>query len=204
MILLSFRLFGDCEHNIFIAEVVEQRDLERDADLGDVRVEAEVRQQADHHLAHAEGHHVPHHKAQALPPAGDVPVAEGDAAVEKIAADRADKVADGLADHGREVQQLMCSCERHPVHARVKAADERIGGKALGARNPLLFHALLIFQSVMLWKMLYFVGEKPPTAPRCTYRQCFSKQTGTMGAVSEMVWSMVPQAAARSESAAAR
>ena len=44
------------------------------------------------------------------------------------------------------------------------AGDERIGGKALGARDPLLFHALLIFQSVMLRKMLYFVGAKPPTA----------------------------------------
>ena len=204
MILLSFRLFGDCEHNILIAEVIQQRDLERDADLGNVRVEAEVRQQADHHLAHAEGHHVPHHEAQTLPPAGDVPVAEGDAAVEKIAADRADDIANGLADQGREMQQLMCSCERHPVHARVEAANERIGGKAPGARDPLLFHALLIFQSVMLRKMLYFVGEKPPTAPRCTYRQCFSKQTGTMGAVSEIVWSMVRQAAARSASEAAR
>lgn len=47
MILLSFRLFGDCEHNILIAEIIQQRDLERDADLGNVRVEAEVRQQAD-------------------------------------------------------------------------------------------------------------------------------------------------------------
>lgn len=102
------------------------------------------------------------------------------------------------------MQQLMCSCERHPVHARVEAADERVGGKAPGVRDPLLFHALLIFQSAMLRKMLYFVGAKPPTAPRCTYRQCFSKQTGTMGAVSEIVWSMVRQAAARSASEAAR
>ena len=45
--------------------------------------------------------------------------------------------------------------------------------------------------------MLYFVGEKPPTAPRCTYRQCFSKQTGTMGAVSEMDSPKKPNAEAK-------
>ena len=68
MILLSFRFFGDCEHNILIAEVIQQRDLQRDTDLGKVRIDAEVRQQTDHHLAEREGHHVPHHKARTLPP----------------------------------------------------------------------------------------------------------------------------------------
>ena len=67
MILLSFRFFWDCEHNILIAEVIQQRDLERDADLGKVRIDAEMRQQADHHLAEREGHHVPRRKARTLP-----------------------------------------------------------------------------------------------------------------------------------------
>ena len=100
-----------------------------------------MRQQADHHLAEREGHHVPRRKARTLPPAGDVPVAEGDAPVEKIAADRADGIADRLTEHGREMQQLMCGRKRHPVHARVEAADKRIGSKALGACDPLVFHA---------------------------------------------------------------